>query len=102
MAKQFDIDNIFTYHPPFGDQAERYVQIREAARYFATLIENLAPPSRERSVAFTELQSVVMWANASIANNEVNPIVFVELPIVGDPALGMERPVVEGEVLSVR
>ena len=65
-----DIENIFTYHAPFGDQAERYVKIRETAKELALVIMENCPDSREKSVALTKVQECVMWANASIAINE--------------------------------
>ena len=68
LAEQ--INNIFIYHRPSGNQPERYEKIREAARAFAHLIFENCPESRERSVALTNLQQTVMWANASIAINE--------------------------------
>jgi hypothetical protein len=64
------VHNRFTYHPPTGNQAERYEQLRSEARRLALLIVELCPHSRERSLALTELQSCVMWSNASIALNE--------------------------------
>ena len=66
------LNHRFTYHPPFGDQAERYQKIREAARLLAFLIVQHSPQSREQSVALTKLDEVVFWTNASIARNEVN------------------------------
>ena len=66
----FDIEKTFTYHPPKDDQTARYVSIREKAKELATMIDSLCPESRERSLAFTRLDEVVMWANASIARNE--------------------------------
>lgn len=68
-----DIANLnrrFTYHPPKDSQPERYVAIREKAKEFATLIAQTVPDSRERSVALTELETAVFWANAGIARNE--------------------------------
>lgn len=64
------IENNFTYHPPKDDQAERYMMIRKEAKEFAKLISELCPESRERSIAITNLEQSVMWANASIARNE--------------------------------
>lgn len=64
------IDNIFTYHRPFGDQAARYEILREHARMLAHGINELCPESREKSTALTNLQQSVMWANAAIAINE--------------------------------
>ncbi len=64
------IDSDFTYHPPKGDQVERYAAIRDAARQFAHLLADLSPASREQSLALTNLEQSVMWANAAIARNE--------------------------------
>lgn len=68
-----DINNIFTYHKPFGNQTTRYRTIRGEARKVACCIEVLCPDSREKSLAITNLQQAIMWANASIAINEKEP-----------------------------
>lgn len=65
-----DLENRFTYHRPFGDQPERYTEIRERALTLADLINNYCPESREKSLAITNLEQAVMWANAAIARNE--------------------------------
>ena len=65
------IQNTFTYHRPFGDQPQRYERIREVARSLALTIQKCCPESREKSLALTKLQEAVMWANASIAINEM-------------------------------
>ena len=65
-----DVQNTFTYHAPFGDQPARYQAIRSVAKDLATLIQTATPVSREQSVALTNLQQAVMWANAAIAINE--------------------------------
>lgn len=70
---QDDIDNIFTYHKPFGTQLERYEAIRAKAKELAVLIGDLTPQSREQSLARTKLEESVMWANAAIARNEKDP-----------------------------
>jgi hypothetical protein len=62
-----DLDRIYTHHPPRGDQADRYQEIRAVARTLAECIVTNCPESRERSVALTNLQQAVMWANAAIA-----------------------------------
>lgn len=64
------IENIFTYHPPFGTQQSRYVAIRDAAKDLAHLINDACPESREKSLSLTALQQSVQMANASIAINE--------------------------------
>jgi len=65
-----DLANRFTYHPPKGDQADRYVAIRERAHDLAEFIDESCPDSREKSLAVTSLEEAVMWANAAIARNE--------------------------------
>lgn len=70
MPKTDQIETAFTYHPPKGDQPERYIKIRDAAKAFAFLIDECVPDSREKSVAMTNLEQVVMWASAGIARNE--------------------------------
>lgn len=65
-----NLNNIYTYHAPKGDQQERYEDIREKARELAELIERCCPDSREKSLEHTKLEEAVMWANASIARNE--------------------------------
>ena len=66
-----DLDSIFTYHKPFGSQQERYESLRSEAKELAQLVVDSCPDSRERSLAITNIQQAIMWANASIAINEV-------------------------------
>ena len=65
-----DIEKNFTYHKPDEDKAVRYTHIRNMARDLAYVIDNVCPESREKSLAFTKLEEMVMWANASIARND--------------------------------
>lgn len=64
-----DIENRFSYHAPHGDQADRYGRIRENAKWLALELAELCPESRELSLALTHLDSVVFFANASIARS---------------------------------
>lgn len=61
----------FTYHPPIGDQVERYAEIRTQAFEFGLFLSERCPVSRELSLALTKLDEVVMHANSAIARNEV-------------------------------
>ena len=70
---QADFDNIFTFHPPSGDQIQRYERIRAAAKELWEEIATLTPGSAEQTLARRALESMVFWANASIARNEVPP-----------------------------
>jgi hypothetical protein len=65
-----DLVNRFTYYAPSQEQVDKYEALRRKALEMALLIEMLCPDSRERSLAVTHLEEMVMWANASIARNE--------------------------------
>jgi hypothetical protein len=64
------IENTFMYHAPKNDQPTRYEIIRSDAKRIATVLLELCPESRERSLALTKLEEAIFWANASIARNE--------------------------------
>lgn len=70
MGQPYPIENNFTYHAPKEGQLEKYTNLRAKAKEFAAMILELCPESRERSVALTELESAMMWANAAIARND--------------------------------
>lgn len=65
-----ELYNRFTYHAPKEGQPAKYTAIREKAKELALLINELCPDSREKTLAFTELEKSVMWANAAIARND--------------------------------
>jgi hypothetical protein len=68
-----DLDNLFSYHPPHGDQVDRYQAIRGEGFALAEIIALSCPASPERSIAIQKVREAVMWANASIACNEPEP-----------------------------
>lgn len=65
------IDQWF-YHPPKGNQVERYAKINKASGDLVALIAEICPPSDEKTAAIAQLQIVRMQANAAIACNEVD------------------------------
>ena len=68
------LENDHTYHCPFGDQAQRYEDIRREAMEFCLFLAARAPESRELSLALTAVEQAVFYANAAIARNEVETI----------------------------
>lgn len=70
MAQGYDLDNVYTYHAPKEGQPERYQAIRDKAKELAQLIKDTTPASREQSLAFTQIEQAVFWANAAIARGE--------------------------------
>lgn len=67
---QARLDNDYVYHAPKDEQQERYVHIRETGKALAEVLCRNCPPSRELSVALTQLEQVIMEANSAIARNE--------------------------------
>jgi hypothetical protein len=63
------IENNFKYHAPKEGQPEDYQAIRDKAKELAYLLDERCPNSREKSLAMTNLEQAVMWANAAIARN---------------------------------
>jgi len=70
MAEDKVLENNFCYHSPKPGQNEKYVALRQKAKELAYVIKELTPASREQSIALTELETAVFWANAAIARNE--------------------------------
>lgn len=64
------LNNNFVYHAPKPGQNAKYERLRSEAKFVAENILRLCPPSRERSMALTELEASIFWANAAIARNE--------------------------------
>ena len=65
-----DLNNRFTYHCPKEGQPAKYTDIRNAAKHLAQEIMELAPESRELSLAITKVEEAVFWANAAIARHD--------------------------------
>lgn len=66
-----ELDNIFKYHPPKGNQTERYEKIRNAAKEYAKVVlENTPVGFPDTELSIIKLRESVMFANASIAINE--------------------------------
>lgn len=65
-----DLDNLFTYHPPKGDQAERYGRISNAAKEFARVVLENTPACADQTVTIRKIVEARMSANATIAINE--------------------------------
>lgn len=69
MLHDHELANRFTYHPPHGDQAERYERIRAAGLEFARLLAATCPASPELIIAAERVDEAVMHANAAIARH---------------------------------
>lgn len=62
-----DLERRFTYHPVTPEKAVRFNILRDHAKAFGMLIKEACPEGRERALAITKLEELIMWANAAIA-----------------------------------
>ena len=62
-----NIENIFSYNAPEGDQPQRYEAIRSAAKVLAQAIIDNTPACADQTAAIRKVREAVMTANASIA-----------------------------------
>ncbi len=64
------MNKTYAYHQPSQEGLDKIRKIREAYSDLHSLIESLAPNSREKSVAFTELETSAMWAIKAVVCND--------------------------------
>jgi hypothetical protein len=55
----YDIENVFSYHAPQGNQPFLYEALRDRAKRLAYDIVAFCPESRERSLALTNLEQAL-------------------------------------------
>lgn len=60
----------YAYHKPGAGGLEKITKLREAFSQIHDTIEELAPNSRERSVALTNLETTAMWAIKAVVCND--------------------------------
>lgn len=65
-----NLDDTYREHELFGNQGQRQREIAGAGRAFAEVLKRNAPPSRELSLAFTDVQRAVQMGRDAIAINE--------------------------------
>lgn len=66
---EFDLDHIFTYHPPSPEQQQQYEAVRSAAKEFCKVVLENSPKSADQTVAVRLIREAVMVTNAAIATN---------------------------------
>ena len=52
----------YQYHKPSADGLDKVAKLREAFSTVDDIVQELAPSSRERSLAITNLEQAAMWA----------------------------------------
>ncbi len=69
-----DLENRFKFHPATGSDtpsntARQHEDIRNRCLQLAIDLNGRIPEGREKALAITKLEEVMMWANAGIARN---------------------------------
>lgn len=64
------MNKTYAYHKPSESGLDKIRELRKAFSALHDLIEKLAPQSREKSVAFTQLETTAMWAIKSVVCND--------------------------------
>jgi hypothetical protein len=87
-----DLERLFAYHPPTGDQPERYQRLRNAAKEFARVLLDVTPMGPDQSAALRHIREAAMTGNASIALEGQPPIVIsgAGQPAPSDQATGQD------------
>lgn len=70
MEKPIELDMRFKHHKPDEKKIIKYGMIRVSCRELADVINVNCPDSGEKSLALTNLEQVMFWANAAIARRE--------------------------------
>lgn len=66
-----DLENRFSFHPAKDEETKvKHETVRNTCLRLALDINSLVPESREKSLAITHLEEVMMWANAAIAREK--------------------------------
>jgi len=62
-----NLNNRFKFHSVEKTEEEKMNNIRDLVLSVAENIDKLCPDGREKSLAITNLEQVMFWANASIS-----------------------------------
>ena len=64
------IDKPFAYQQPSDSGLTKINRLRHAYSVIQTIIDECCPPSRQKSVAITELETSAMWAIKAVVFND--------------------------------
>lgn len=60
----------YQYHKPSAEGLEKVAKLREAFSTIDDIVQQLAPSSRERSLAITNIEQAAMWAIKAVVVND--------------------------------
>lgn len=68
-SDQSEINKRFTPQDTTNEQQSKLQRLRVAAMAYTEALRELCPPSRERSVAETHVETASMWATKAVTHN---------------------------------
>lgn len=70
MIEPDDLQRRFNFHPADTEhKRDTHNLVRNSCLHLAFQLDELVPDGREKSLAITNLEQVMFWANAGIARN---------------------------------
>lgn len=70
QKRREELEHRFAFHPATTDERrDAHERVRQACLDAALAIEDLVLDSREKSLATTNLEQAMFWANAGVARN---------------------------------
>lgn len=69
-----DIENRFAFHPASDDEKRMaHTSVRQNCLQLAQFLNDNLPEGREKSLAITKLEEVMLWGNAALARQKDAP-----------------------------
>jgi hypothetical protein len=66
--KPDDIEHRFAFHPATTEERrDEHTSVRQNCRQLADFLNEKLPEGREKALAITHLEEVMLWANAALA-----------------------------------
>ncbi len=69
------MEKTYAYHKPGEEGLKKVATLFEAFSSLHNLIKEIAPESREKSVAFTQLETTAMWAIKAVVCNDPESVI---------------------------
>lgn len=64
-----EIRDRVTYHAPSPEGIQRHAALSAVIEAAMIVVNEIVPPGREQSLAFTHLEEAKFWASAGVARN---------------------------------
>jgi hypothetical protein len=69
---QTDLHRRFAFHKATEVTGPQHQEVRSLCRALAMALNTMLPEGREKALAITHLEEVMLWSNAAIARADIN------------------------------